>query len=182
MKMLINRIAASSAQPFILDDLKSHIRLSDDFDDAVITKMGYTAAAELEQFAQIALLTQTIRITIFDPDRDSGLWLPIGPVAADNLPIITFDGEVFTAFIFEAGNKPYIKWQMPYYDHHPSRITVEYQAGFGADAANIPHDLTQALMDQAALHYDSQSPMDARSLTTSPHRARAGARFRGVQL
>ena len=80
------------------------------------------------------------------------------------------------------GNKPYIRWLESYYDHHPSWITVEYQAGFGADASSIPHDLTQALMDQAALYYDSRSPMDARSLPTSPLMARAGARYRGVQL
>ncbi|SIS93432.1 hypothetical protein SAMN05878426_1206 [Phaeovulum vinaykumarii] len=36
-------------------------------------------------------------------------------------------------------------------------------------------------MDQAALHYDGRSPMDAKALSTSPHMARVGARYRGVQ-
>jgi len=37
-------------------------------------------------------------------------------------------------------------------------------------------------MDQVALHYDGRSPMDAKSLTTSPHMARVAARYRGVQV
>lgn len=182
MKMLVHRTAGSSAHPFILDELKAHIRVNDTVDDAAIINMGHTAAAEIEQFAQIALLNQTIRVTIFDPSRDSGLLLPIGPATSAHTPTVTIDGEAFTAFAFVGGNRPYLRWLFSYHDLSPSRITIEYQAGFGAAASDIPHDLTQALMDQAALHYDGRSPMDARSLTTSPHMARVGARYRGVRV
>ena len=182
MKMLVHRITDSSAQSFVLDDLKAHIRVNDDVDDTAIVNMGHTAAAEIEQFAQIALLTQAIRVTIFDPTREGGLRLPIGPVADDDIPTVTIDGEAFTAFDFVGGNRPYIRWLAAWHDLTPSRITIEYEAGFGADASSIPHDLSQALMDQAALHYDGRSPMDAKSLTTSPHMARVGARYRGVQV
>jgi len=181
MKMLVHRTPVSTALPFDLDDLKSHIRVNDDVDDASITNMGHTAAAEIEQFAQIALLAQTIRVTIFEPTREGGFRLPIGPVADDDIPAVTIDGEEFRAFDFAGGNRPYIRWLASWHDLTPSRITIEYQAGFGADAPSIPHDLAQALMDQAALHYDGRSPMDAKSLTTSPHMARVGARYRGVQ-
>ena len=182
MKMLMHRLMSSSALPFILGDLKLHLRASDDAEDAAIQNIGLTAAAEIEQFAQIALLTQTIRVTIFDPDRESGLRLPIGPVADDDTPTVTIDGAAFTGFDFVAGNRPYIRWLTSYHDLTPSRVTIEYQAGFGLNADDIPEDLAQALMDQAALHYDGRSPMDAKSLTTSPHMARIGARYRGVQV
>ncbi|MCF7777314.1 hypothetical protein GLP59_06555 [Sulfitobacter sp. M220] len=181
MKMLVHRTPVSTKLPFDLDDLKAHIRVNDDIDDASITNMGHTAAAEIEQFAQIALLTQTIRVTIFEPSREGGLRLPIGPVADDDIPAVSIDGEAFSAFDFAGGNRPYIRWLASWHDLAPSRITIEYQAGFGADASSIPHDLSQALMDQTALHYDGRSPMEAKSLTTSPHMARVGARYRGVQ-
>lgn len=182
MKMLVHRTAVSSAQPFDLNNLKLHIRVNDDVDDLEIMKMGYTAAAEIEQFAQIALLTQTIRVTILNPPQEYGLNLPIGPVSDDDVPTVTIDGEAFTAFDFVGGHRPYIRWLASYYDLITSRMTIEYQAGFGEASASIPHDLAQALMDQAALHYDGRSPMDAKSLTTSPHMARVGARYRGVQV
>ena len=81
-----------------------------------------------------------------------------------------------------SGVRPYLRWQDAYHDLTPRQVTIEYQAGFGATATDIPYDLAQALMDQAALHYDGRSPMDAKSLTTSPHMARIGARYRGVQV
>lgn len=182
MKMLVHRTAGAAALPFTLDDLKLHLRASDDAEDTAVQNIGLTAAAEIEQFAQIALLTQTIRVTIFSPAQEYGLNLPIGPVADDDVPTVTIDGEVFTAFDFVGGNRPYIRWLASYYNLTPSRISIEYQAGFGTDAADVPPDLAQALMDQAALHYDGRSPMDAKSLTTSPHMARVGARYRGVQV
>ena len=95
---------------------------------------------------------------------------------------MTIEGVPFTQFTFFSGIRPCI-WFKPEYRHtKPSQVAIEYQAGFGADASSIPPDLAQALMDQAALHYDGRSPMDAKSLTTSPHMARIGARYRGVQL
>ncbi|MEM1430149.1 MAG: hypothetical protein AAGG09_11885 [Pseudomonadota bacterium] len=182
MKMLVHRTAGGAALPFVLYGLKLHLRVPDDAEDTAIQNIGETAAAEIEQFAQIALLTQTIRVTIFNPSREYGLSLPIGPVADDDVPTVTIDGEAFTAFDFVGGNRPYIRWLADYHDLTASRMTIEYQAGFGAAAADVPPDLAQALMDQAALHYDGRSPMDAKSLTTSPHMARVGARYRGVQV
>ena len=182
MKMLVHRTAVGAALPFALNDLKSHIRVEDGVDDAAITNMGNTASAEIEQFAQIALLTQTIRVTIFDPQCASGLTLPIGPVDEGDVPTVTIDGEPFTDFAFVGGMRPYIRWRASYHEMTPDQLTIEYQAGFGAASSDIPPDLAQALMDQAALHYDGRSPMDAKSLTTSPHMARVGARYRGAQV
>ncbi len=181
MKMHVQRTPGGAALPFDLNQLKLYLRITDDDEDDAIQNIGKTAAAEIEQFAQIALLTQTITVTIFKPSNEAGLSLPIGPGADDSPPTVTIDGEGFTAFDFVGGIRPYVRWQAAYFDLSPELMTVEYQAGFGADASAVPSDLSQALMDQAALHYDGRSPMDAKSLTTSPHMARIGARYRGVQ-
>ena len=183
MKMLVHRTPGGEALPFVLKDLKMHLRVSDAAEDFAIKIIGETAAAEIEHFAQIALLTQTIRVTIFNPTpHQNGVTLPIGPVADEDTPTVTIDGEAFTAFDFVGGTRPYIRWLVDYHDLTPDRISIEYQAGFGAGVSAIPPDLSQALMDQAALHYDGRSPMDAKSLTTSPHMARIGAKYRGVQV
>ncbi|WP_369758040.1 hypothetical protein [Falsihalocynthiibacter sp. CO-5D18] len=176
------RTAIGTGLPYNLDSLKSHIRVNETSDDVAIRYIGETAAAEIEQFAQIALLTQTIRVTIFDPCSESGLTLPIGPVGKGATATIIIDGEVFTAFELVGGHRPYIRWHTAYHDLNPSRITVEYQAGFGVTPDDIPPDLAHALMDQAALHYDGRPPLDAKSLTASPHVARVPARSRGRQL
>lgn len=181
MKMLVQRSPLTEVTPFDLELVKSHIRVDGETEDNAVTIIAQTAAAEIEQFAQISLLHQTIKVTIFNPTLECGLNLPIGPVADGGVTAVTLDGEAFTDFAFVGGNRPYIHWGTGYFTLTPNLLEIEYQAGFGAQASDIPHDLSQALMDQAALHYDGRSPMDAKSLTTSPHMARIGARYRGVQ-
>ncbi|ARE38334.1 hypothetical protein RGUI_0193 [Rhodovulum sp. P5] len=182
MKTLIHRTPAAG-MPFVLSDLKWHLRVDHSDDDTAITNIGCTAAAELEDFAQIALLTQTIRVTVFAPEVSvGGFTLPIGPVIDSDTVTVSLDGADFTGFEFVPGKRrPYLRWLDSYYDAAPERLAIEYQAGFGADASAIPIDLAQAIMDQAALYYDGRSPMDRKALTTSPHMARIGARYRGVQ-
>lgn len=182
MKMLVNRRTVSEELPFVLSDLKLHLRVDGVVEDNSIQNIGETAAAEIEQFAQIALLTQTISVSIFDPMPSSGLSLPIGPLMEGDRPTVTLDGTAYIAFDVVAGVRPYLRWHDAFHNLSPSVINIEYQAGFGAAASDVPADLAQALMDQAALHYDGRSPMDAKSLTTSPHMARVGARYRGVQV
>jgi uncharacterized phiE125 gp8 family phage protein len=183
MKMLVTRTAIGSALPFVLSDLKAHSRVTSDDENSLIISMGRMAVSEIEHFAQIALLNQTIRVNIFDPTPDAyGLNLPVGPVA-DLTPItVTIDGAAFTHFEFCGGNRPHIRWLSSWYELMPKRLTIEYQAGFGADADTIPPDLTQAIMDQAALLYDARGAIDEKTMTTSQHMARIGARYRGVSL
>ena len=183
MKMLVHRTLVSTAAPFTLNGVTEHIRVDDASENDAITDIAWTAAAEIEQFAQLALLTQTLRVTIFDPVRcEPYLFLPLGPVDDNDTPTVTLDGDGFTDFEFSGGLRPAIRWRESYFCLMPVRMRVEYTAGFGATVADIPADIAQAIMDQAALHYDGRSPMDAKSLATSPHMARIGARYRGVQL
>lgn len=185
MRMIVHRSPIGSALPFVLSEVCTHLRVEPDEDDygAPIEIIAQAAAADLEEFAQIALLNQIIRVNIFNPNPlQSGFLLPIGPVELNHTPTVTFDGGAFTGFAFVGGDRPYINWKSEYFDNLPSRITIEYQAGFGEAATDIPADLVQALMDQAAMHYDARGVTDARQNMTSQHMARVGARYRGVRV
>ncbi|WP_421702111.1 head-tail connector protein [Aliiroseovarius sp.] len=183
MKVFVQRTPVSAELPFDLDDLKQHMRVAHDLEDDAVRNMGLTAAAELEQFAQISLLKQDITVTVFEATFSrSVLTFPIGPMAEGSAPIIVMDGENFTSFEHVGGNRPAIRFLCDYLLLAPGKMEIRYQAGFGGDASYIPADLAQALMDQTALHYDGRSPMHSKDLTTSPHLARIGARYRGVQL
>ncbi|MGQ3487655.1 head-tail connector protein [Roseovarius pacificus] len=152
MKMLTHRSAISTAPPVSLSMVKERTSVAFDGSDQELTDLIKTAAAEIEEFANIAFLTQTIRVMIFDPHRQSGPCLPIGPVAIDHVPTVTIDGEAFTAFKFTGGNWPSIRWQAGFYELAPSRIMIEYQAGFGSSHGDIPQDLVQTIIDQTELH------------------------------
>ncbi|MGR3547601.1 MAG: head-tail connector protein [Roseovarius sp.] len=182
MKMTVSRTPISAGDPFTLSHVQTGLRVeAGDMADEV-NRIAWAAAREVEHFAQIALLKHTIRVMIFDPVFQSYMRLPIGPVAADHMPTVTFDGEPYTEFLFDGGDRPCIRWSGTIFDQVPSRMVIEYEAGFGDTASDIPADLAQAVIDQAALMFDGRSPMDGRSLTSSPHVARIGARYRGVSL
>lgn len=183
MKMLVHRAATTTNVPFSLAALKGYLRVDSSDDDATISSIGMTAAADIEHFSQLALLTQTVRVTIFDPvPCETGLGLPVGPVADDATITITIDGVAFTDFEFCGGTRPYIRWMAAWYDLRPQRLVVVYEAGFGATQASIPSDLATAVMDQAALIYDGRSPIEGKAASASPHMARIGARYRGVAI
>lgn len=182
MKMTVNRVPLVAGDPFILENVRAGLRAEADDLIQEVSNIASAAALEVEHFAQIALLRQTIRVLIIDPLQRSGLSLPVGPVALDHTPTVSIDGEAFTDFQFDGGNRPYIRWSSAYLELTPSRMVIEYKAGFGDAAGDIPADLAQAVIDQAALMFDGRSPMDGRSLTSSPHMARIGARYRGVSL
>ena len=182
MKMLVHRTPVATGAPFDLDAIKAHVRVDDGSEDAALTNIGHTAAAEIEHFAQIALLRQTIRVTILGPHLDDTLYLPVGPSMLGEEPTVSLNGQPFTDFLYFHFTRPVIAWGETYFATVPQRLDIEYQAGFGDTPAKIPPDLAQALMDQAALHFDGRSPMSAKELTTSPHMARIGARYRGVQV
>lgn len=184
MKIAIERIKPV-ALPFFLDDLKEHVRVDGNHtdDDRTLTRMGKAAAEEIEHTAQIALLTQDIRLTIIDLPAGSGsIPLPIGPVVSSEPITVAVDGMHFTAFDMISGKRPFLRLHSGSQIATKALVLVQYKAGHGAGANAIPSDLAQALLDQAAMHYDGRGPQDAKALTSSPHMARIVARYRGVAM
>ena len=182
MKMLVQRTPISAAAPFVLAELKQYARIDGVDDDFTLNRMGQAAAAEVEHFAQVALLSQTIRVTIRDLVHGEGLALPIGPVADDATATVTIDGQALTGFDLVTGMRPYLSWPASIRGTASTRVTIEYRAGFGDVAGDVPDDLAQAILDQVALTFDQRAPHEAKTLARSSHLARVGARYRGVAL
>jgi uncharacterized phiE125 gp8 family phage protein len=182
MKIVAQRTATPNAQPFDLAAVMAHVRVEDESEQAQVESAAFAAASDLEHFAQLALLTQTIQVQIIGSIASDQIRLPIGPLSDAESVAVTVDGQSFSGFEVITGNRPVLILSGGASLTGAQRVTIEYTAGFGDNAASIPADLSRALMDQAALHYDGRSPMDAKQLTNSPHMARIGARYRGVQL
>lgn len=183
MKMLVHRTPENaSTAPVGLLSVKSHCRVDYDEDDQLIEGLTLAAMADIEDAAQIAVLTQTIRVTIFSPGHNTTLFLPIGPALQSEGVTVTVDGEPFTGFEFVTGNRPMIKFSTLYPDPSPDRLQVEYVAGFGSTPQHIPRDIQLAITDQAAVLYEARGQIDPKHLTTSGQLARVAARYRGVRI
>lgn len=183
MKMLVHRTPENvSAAPVGLLSVKSHCRVDYEEDDQLLEGLILSAMADIEDAAQIAVMTQTVRVTIFAPGHDGYLILPIGPALQPDSVTVTLDGEPFTGFEFVTGNRPMIRWLASYPDPSPDRLQVEYVAGFGSTPQHIPRDIQLAITDQAAVLYEARGQLDPKYLTTSGHLARVAARYRGVRV
>ncbi|MDX5401407.1 MAG: head-tail connector protein [Rhodobacterales bacterium] len=184
MMMLVQRTPQYSvnATPVGLLSVKQHLRVYHDDEDLLITDMILAAMADIEEAAQIAVLAQTIRVTSFRPGYETTLHLPIGPALQPEAVTVTLDGEPFTGFEMVTGNRPMIRFHASYPDPAPSRLQVEYVAGFGTDAQSVPRDLQLAITDQAALMYEARGEMDPKARSISATMARIAARYRGIRL
>lgn len=184
MKMFVQRTRISTSIPFDIADFKEPLRLEkdDDWEDETLTKMGWEAVAEVESFAQVALLSQTIRLTILDGVLGDGLPLPVGPVQ-DAAPLtVTLDGAASTAFDVVPGNRPYLSWSTSLRGTAFRRVVIDYEAGFGHEKSDVPEDLAHAVIDQVYVIYEGRALDDVLSSRRSLLLSRVAARYRGVSL
>ena len=160
-------------------DLGDHLRLSP-VEQAASWRYAEVAALELEAYADLALLDQTI-VAISQAHETTILHLPVGPADTDptSVELIEADGSATTlsaaAWTFEPGLHPrvYLIEDMM----QPVRIT--YVAGYGDTASAVPQDLQHAIMDQALRLYDMRGDMEASSIP-APAFSRICARYRRV--
>lgn len=158
--------------------LKEHVRVLDDDFDRELLAMAATAVAEAEDFAQLALRSQAVRVTLTEWPLGPVLALPIGPMLAADSVTVTVNGAAFYGFTALTGPRPALALTAP---RPCGPVMVEYIAGYGETAAAIPEDLRHAVMDQAAAYFDARGAVDAKRVSLSPHFARILGRYRGVR-
>lgn len=183
--MHITRAPLSTADPFLLDDVKLHARVSFDDDDPDLALMARAAAREIEAHSELALLRQIITVSF---TRTAGpIRLPVGPLdllALDDHPVTVqtreADGSLLTwpqGWWIDPARNPVLHLDAVDGDS----LVITYPAGFGDTASSIPADLQLAIMDQAARSYDLRGAEDA-AQGLSLAASRIAARYRRVAV
>lgn len=158
MNTIIDRTHIGAAEPFDLAAIKAHVRIDVYAPDAELRRMAWTAASEFEQAAQVTLLTQTINLTKTRPYPSSYIRPLVGPIDAKTAPVVTVNGAAFEGFEVLGDLHP-VLWSPAYQRLDVDLVTVEYRAGFGPVATDIPTDIAQAIADQVALLFDELLPI-----------------------
>lgn len=177
--MSVERIRLADQGAWLtLTDTKRWARVDGDYEDVDFARMIDAVGREAEDFAQIALLAQTIRILL--PFWPRGhVRLPIVPILDRDSISVTINAQPWADVQLGGGSRPLL---MICGNAPAGVVVIEYRAGFGADPASIPADICQALTDQVSVYYDTRGPADAKAVTLSPQFARILGRYRGVQL
>lgn len=181
--MQITRAPISADAPFTLADVKLHARVDHPEDDAALSRMAWAAAREIEGLGNVALLSQSVTVTLDAWGLD--LHLPIAPLwvdgAAGEHPItveaLAEDGTVSIVAGWHVLPGRWPALRLPTVT--ASQLRVTYPAGFGSTAASISEDLQLAICDQAARFYDARGADDV-AQGLSPAAARIMARYRRV--
>lgn len=177
--MIIERLTTPTALPFDTAALADHVRVTDAGQITEATRHAKAAAGEAEDYGQLALLTQTIRVTLDAWPRAAWVALPIIPMLDPLSVTVTVDGVTFDDFAVVAGQRPAIR---PTEGKPCGLVVIQYEAGFGDTAADIPAPLAHAILDQASALFDARGLGDGKSNGMSAHMARIVARYRGVRL
>ncbi|MDJ0857447.1 MAG: head-tail connector protein [Dinoroseobacter sp.] len=176
--------------------MKLHLRVDLSDEESLIDTMLDAAVREVEDYAQIALVDQTITATFTGPFPAGRMYLPVGPVLSTTgatSTLVEQDGTetALTAaqFRLTTGRAPAI-WiiegvsQPAAMKQDSSTLRVAYTAGFGPEAADVPPDLRHALLDQVAALYEHRAgavmPRHVQSMSSNTQRI--AQRYRRVGI
>ena len=177
--MIVERLTSPSTPVVSPAHLSEQARVTDAVQEAELVRMAAAVAVELEHYAQIALLDQTIRVTLECWPRADTLPLPIAPVVNALSVKVTAEGVAYDAFAVVTGQRPSIRKTG---DRPTGVVVIEYQAGFGSVASDVPPDLAHAILDQAAALFDMRGTEGGKVNGMSAHMQRIAARYRRVAL
>lgn len=159
------RTPIASGSAVSLDQVKARARIDGDDTDMELQRLIDTAAAEVEAHCGIALLAQSITVTLRAWCRR--IPLPVGPFWAEGLAEHPVTVELLdeagiatphpAGWWIQGGRYPVLTLAG---DGIGVAIRITYPAGFG-EPASIPADLQLAVIDHAAMMYDARGLTDA---------------------
>lgn len=152
---MLTRIAAPAAAPVTLAEAKAHLRVTDDFEDDLITGMIDAATDTLDGpngFLGRAIVTQTWQYQA--ASLPSFLRLPLDPV--QSIAAFTYldadgDEQAFTGYRLTGDIlDPLTSW--PSTATRRDAITIEFVVGYG-DPADVPEAIKKEIYRLVAHEY-----------------------------
>lgn len=183
--MIIERLDRPMNPIVTLEELGWHTRtggpaeMGDNYFAPELLRFAVAAAREAEDYGQIALLSQTIRVVLPSWPRALTLNLPITPLLDWSSLTVTAGGEAFDSFAVTTGHRPALRLTGA---RPAGEVVIDYRAGFCDQAHDVPEDLRHALLDQVAAYWSARGAVDGKAVTLSPHFARIIGRYRGVRV
>ena len=162
-----------------LSDLKAQLRLDTDDEDSYLTGLLLTASAYASGYLAQSLITTEIRRQYdmassgpqLQPVRlgRNVIYLPLGPVASvDSVEVLDRDGDATeieaSEYTLDTDSQPA---RIYLHEHHTGReiafLRIDYTAGYGASAEDVPRLIQHGILMHAAYLYEHRGDCDAES-------------------
>ena len=161
--------AQPAAEPLSLADLKAHLRVDGSDEDGLLEGLIRTARDHLERTTALCLINRTMRLYADGWPETGPLELTRGPVVSVS-GVTAYAGDGSASAVSLAGHvldgeaRPARLWLAARPDavRAVHGIEVDFIAGFGETANDVPDGLKRALMTHAALMYEFRAhvPLD----------------------
>lgn len=157
------------ALPVTLDDAKAYMHVDGTDDDTVISNLLYSAATEIEEYCWHTLLTKTHKLFLSNwPYKEICLRRgPVQSVTSIKYYDSTNNEQTWDAsnYIVSADLDPAIitiDIGPPSTYDRPDAIVIEYEAGYGATADDVPRWARNNILRLALWWYDTPAMTDRR--------------------
>lgn len=158
--------AAPTEEPVTLADMKVHLRVTHDDDDAYIEALIGAARAVCEQKSGLCLITQTIDIVADEWPDDDDQTLPVHPIQSvtwlkyyDSANVQqTLSASVYHVTTYGPAARIALAYGQVWPVHYcrPDAVTLRVVAGYGASGDAVPLAIRQWIMLHAAALYEQR--------------------------
>ncbi len=167
-------------EPVSIAEAKSHLRLDGSADDILVASLILTSRLHIEAALGLALVTQGWKLVLDRWPKSDCLALPLRPVQSiTSVAVLTADGSpdvlAPSSFVLDGGGAPPrlvrtgAAW--PTVGRAAAGIEIDFVAGFGAAAADVPAPIRQALLLLIAHWYEHRDPIEIGSAESAVPRA-----------
>lgn len=179
--MLAHQVVVTTppaSEPINLAEAKTHLRVDDSVEDALITRLISAARLHGEQLAGRAFITRTLTATLDDWPDDGLIELPYPPLISVVSIIYTDAAGVPTTwpasnYVVDTTSTPG-RIALAYNKSWPTAtlrplapIAIQYTAGYGA-AGNVPDQYKQGLLLLIGAWYENREAVLERQLYPMP--------------
>lgn len=156
--MSLTLISPPAAEPVVLAELKEHLKISGDAEDALLSGLLVAARQTIEARYQIAAMPQSWRLAL-DAAPEAAVMLPLSPVISIDAVGVARGGVIEAlapgAYEYQTGAIGRVRVNRPVSGDRLGALAISFTAGWaGADA--VPGAIKLAIKTLAAHFYENR--------------------------
>jgi len=171
-RYVLQALSEPASEPMSLADAKNYLRIDHNADDSLIASLIPAVRDAAEQYIGRSMISRNWRV-IFEDYMPQKFTCPMGPALAIT-SVAAYDADTDSETIIDAGDY----YLAPGFDRlcfigmiYGDRITVDYTAGYGESASDVPRALISGMLIDLAARYGDRE--GARPMAESAKRAYA---------
>ncbi len=156
-------------EPLSVEEAKAHLRIDGTAEDTLIASLILTSRLHIEAALGLALIAQGWTLVLDQWPKDGTVKIPMRPVLgvgevrvfdrdgnASVVPASDYQGDVVNTPARIVSNGA--GWPAP--GQKINGIEIDFEAGYGAGAADVPAPIKQALLMLVAHWYEHRDPLE----------------------